>query len=78
MSQKPAVMQMGLPANVPPDLVVDFDFYAMAGPQDDVFEAWKRFADQCRAIRGGNAPIVWTPRYGGHWISATGEAVETS
>ena len=76
MSQDAAVMQAELPANVPPDLVVDFDFYAMAGPRDDVFRAWKDFADRCRAIRGGKAPIVWTPRYGGHWIAVTGAAVE--
>ena len=76
MTQDTAVMQAELPANVPPDLVVDFDFYAMAGPQDDVFQAWKGFADRCRSIRGGEAPIVWTPRYGGHWIAATGAAVE--
>jgi cytochrome P450 len=76
MSQETATMQTGLPANVPPDLVVDLDFYAMAGPQDDIFAAWQAFADRCRAIRGGQAPIVWTHRNGGHWIAATGRAVE--
>lgn len=68
-------MRAAIPPHVPADLVVDLDFYAIAGGEADVFRAWKAFSDQCRAIRGGNAPIVYTPRNGGHWIAATGEAV---
>jgi cytochrome P450 len=76
MSQDATSVQADLPANVPPDLVVDFDFYAMAGPQDDVFAAWRAFAETCGGIRGRHAPIVWSPRYGGYWIATTGAAVE--
>src|SRR5689334_15453317 len=69
-------MRVAPPPHVPADLVVDLDFYNIAGPEGDVFQAWKDFGEQCRGIRGGNAPIVWTSRNGGHWIAATGEAVE--
>lgn len=50
------------PAHVPAELVVDFDYIAPPGHEDDVHLAWKRLHDA--------APdIFWTPRHGGHWVA---------
>ena len=57
MPQQVAVV----PDNVPPELVVDFDFFALADKADDVQTAWAELH---------NGPdIVWTPHYGGYWIA---------
>lgn len=50
------------PDNVPPELVVDFDYAAQAGKADDVQLAFSQ------ALHGG-PDIVWTPHHGGHWIA---------
>jgi cytochrome P450 len=50
-----------IPDNVPPELIVDFDFFHPAGVDDDVQLAWA-------ALHEG-PDIVWTPRNGGHWIA---------
>jgi cytochrome P450 len=50
-----------LPDNVPPDRVVDFDYFHPPGIEEgDVFTAFKRLHD--------GPDIQWTPRNGGHWI----------
>jgi cytochrome P450 len=48
------------PPNVPPELIVDLDFYDLPAPGDDVQLAWRRFL--------GKGPMVWSPRNGGHWV----------
>lgn len=55
-----------VPAHVPRDLIVDFDVYAPASPGEDFHASWVRF----QASAPG--PIVWSPRYGGHWIAVRG------
>lgn len=49
------------PDNVPDELVIDFDFYALGDKEDDVQLAWA-------ALHKG-PDIVWTPHNGGHWIA---------
>ena len=51
------------PDNVPPELVVDFDFFALGDVQDDtdVQLAFAKLHD--------GPDIVWTPHNGGHWIA---------
>jgi cytochrome P450 len=50
-----------IPDNVPPELVVDFDYFALAGKAEDIQTAWA-------ALHKG-PDIVWTPHYGGYWIA---------
>lgn len=50
-----------IPDNVPPELVVDFDFYSLAGKAEDIQSAW--------AVLHDGPDIVWTPYYGGYWIA---------
>lgn len=49
-----------VPPHVPPELIVDLDFYDLPAPDDDVQLAWRRFI--------GKGPMVWSPRNGGHWV----------
>ena len=58
------------PEHVPPELVVDFDFFAMEVPDGDAAGAWRRLAD-------AHPPVFWTNHNGGHWVATTGEAVKT-
>jgi cytochrome P450 len=57
------------PAHVPRELVVDFDVYAPAAPGEDFHAAWVRFQ------RETPTPLVWSTRYGGHWIAVRGQDV---
>ena len=57
-----------VPDHVPRELVVDFDYMAPPGAQDDVHLAWK-------SLHAG-PDIVWSPYYGGHWIATRGEDIE--
>ncbi len=66
---------MDIPSHVPTDLVVDFDFYKVAGLHEDIHPQWASFAAQCREIRDGGAHLVYTPHNGGHWLAVTGQAV---
>tara|TARA_Y100001934_G_scaffold265528_1_gene343775 strand:- start:1792 stop:3048 length:1257 start_codon:yes stop_codon:yes gene_type:complete len=54
------------PDHVPPELVVDFDFYSPAGATTNFHAAWSKLQES----RSG--PLVWTPRNGGHWIALRG------
>ena len=60
--------QLAVPAHVPADRVVDFDFLSDAGLSSDPHAVYMRLA--------GAPPLVFTPRNGGHWI-ATNRAVMT-
>jgi cytochrome P450 len=53
-------MQAPVPAHVPPELVVDFDYHHVPGAEDDYQLALK-------ALHKG-PDIFWTPRNGGHWV----------
>src|SRR5271163_4852403 len=56
------------PAHVPPELVVDFDFYNIPGAAADAHLAWKRLQSGPR--------IFWTPRNGGHWVATQGADIK--
>jgi cytochrome P450 len=56
------------PSHVPPELVVDFDFYNIPGAREDAHLAWKRLQSGPR--------IFWTPRNGGHWVATRGEDIK--
>jgi cytochrome P450 len=56
------------PANVPPELIRDFDFNRVPGAEQDVYSAWN-------ALHAG-PDIFWTPRYGGHWVLTRAEDIE--
>lgn len=55
------------PAHVPPDLIVDFDYFHPEGLEEcgDVYAALKPLHDK--------PDIFWTPRNGGHWVSTRAE-----
>lgn len=55
------VMQTGIPAHVPPELVRDIDYFVIPGVESDPYAAWVQALD-------GAPRIVYTPRNGGHWI----------
>lgn len=52
----------GPPDHVPPELIVDFDLFAVPAGLQDPAEIWHALA------RGGAPPIFYTPRNGGHWV----------
>ena len=57
-----------LPSHVDPALIVDFDYMNPAGiEQGDFYKAVSR-------LHAG-PDIVWTPRYGGHWIATRAEDI---
>jgi cytochrome P450 len=58
-----------LPRHVPRELVVDFDVYRPAAAGEDFHAAWVRFQAETKA------PLVWSTRYGGHWIAVRGRDV---
>lgn len=57
-----------VPDNVPPELVVDFDFYSLAGRAEDIQLAWAELHK--------GPDIVWTPHYGGYWIATRAQDIE--
>jgi cytochrome P450 len=57
-----------IPDNVPPGLVVDFDFFHPGGVGHDVQAAWARLHD--------GPDIVWTPHNGGHWIATRADDID--
>ena len=48
------------PANVPPELVVDFDVHGPERAAEDLHGAWRKLHQ--------GPDIVWAPYHGGHWI----------
>lgn len=57
-----------IPPNVPPGLVVDFDYNNPPGWESGIQEAWHR-------LHAG-PDIFWTPHHGGHWVVTRAEDVE--
>ena len=69
--EKPsAISQASLPAHVDPSLVVDFDYLNPPGLYEhgDVYRSWGTLL--------AGPDIIWTPRYGGHWILIRAEDVK--
>ncbi|MDF8335288.1 cytochrome P450 [Novosphingobium cyanobacteriorum] len=60
---------VGKPEHVPTDRVVDFDYMHPAGLENGTVY------DVLRELQNG-PDIVWTPRYGGHWIVTRFEDVK--
>nr|WP_047169519.1 cytochrome P450 [Sphingomonas sp. Y57] len=57
------------PSHVPADRVVDFDVFSPPGVEKDFQDAWA-------ALQVSGAPdIIWTPRYGGHWVPTRGRVI---
>jgi len=50
------------PDHVPPELIVDFDFFSMPNGCPDPVQIWHGLVEQ------GAPPIFYTPRNGGHWV----------
>ena len=65
-----ATQTIAAPAHVSPERVVDFDYLAPPGHEEDVHRAWHRLHDM------GVPPIVWTPHYGGHWIATRADDID--
>jgi len=59
---------MRVPDHVPPELVVDFDFYNIPGIEGNVQNAWKSALP--------DLPIIYTPRNTGHWVFTRAEDIE--
>lgn len=58
------------PAHVAPGRVVQFDYLAPEGHEDDVHRAWN-------ALHAPGVPdIVWSPYYGGHWIATRADDID--
>ena len=58
------------PPHVPKERVVDFDFFAPPGVEQDFVASW-------RTLQALGVPdVVWTPHSGGHWIATRGDLVE--
>lgn len=61
---------MNVPAHIPSTRVLDFDYLAPSGHEEDVHRAWHR-------LHVDEVPdIFWTPRYGGHWIATRAADIE--
>ncbi|WP_405764426.1 cytochrome P450 [Streptomyces sp. NBC_01538] len=60
---------MDIPAHVPEDRVVDFDYLRPAGIDEDLHLAWKNAQDTL-------PDIFWTPRNGGHWVVTRADAIK--
>jgi len=58
-----------VPEHVPPELVVDVDFFDVPGVEDDPHAAWMK-------IRDAAPRVFYTPRNGGHWIVTRSDDVE--
>lgn len=56
-----------IPAHVPPQLVVDWDFLHAVAGDDDPFLTLKRLHD--------GPDIFWTPHNKGHWVATRGEDI---
>lgn len=59
------------PSHIPPERVVDFDFYRLQPqPGEDIQTAWWR-------VQQASPDIFWTPRNGGHWVATRAADIET-
>jgi cytochrome P450 len=68
MSSPPSPALAPRPDHVPEALVIDYDIFNVPGAQEDAHLA-------IRAVAQTAPEIFWTPRNGGHWVAAGGEAV---
>ena len=58
----PLAQSVPVPTHVAPQLVYDFDYFHVAGIEQDVQLAW-------HALHSLAPDIFWTPRNGGHWVA---------
>lgn len=65
-----ATQTIAAPAHVSPERVVNFDYLAPPGHEEDVHRAWHRLHDM------GVPSIVWTPHHGGHWIATRADNID--
>jgi cytochrome P450 len=70
LKSKDLMQTLSPPAHVSPERVVDFDYLAPPGHEEDVHRAWHRLHDM------GVPAIVWTPHYGGHWIATRADDID--
>jgi cytochrome P450 len=54
--------QPAAPDHVPPELIVDFDFFDVPPGMSDPVRIWHGLTER------GAPPIFYTPRNGGHWV----------
>lgn len=64
-----ATMAAQVPDHVPAELVRDIDVFNIQAIDPDIHVGWKKLQDD-------SPPLVYTPRYGGHWIPMRAAAVE--
>ena len=57
-----------VPAHVPRELVFDYDYIDDARLKDDLHEG-------VRSLLAQAPPIFYTPRYGGHWVAISQQAI---
>lgn len=62
-------LEVAAPTHVPRELIVDLDVYNPAALGEDFHAAWVRIQKTAKR------PLVWSPRYGGHWIAMGGEDI---
>lgn len=67
MTEPPSLHLTERPAHIPPECVIDFDYFHPPGMEkgEDVYTALKHLHDL--------PDILWTPRNGGHWIATRTE-----
>ena len=54
-----------VPAHVPPELVVDFNYFDQPGGHEDPHLTWKKLHD--------GPDVFYSPHYDGHWVITRGE-----
>src|SRR5262245_809806 len=61
------IVHAATPSHVPPELVVDFDYFRPEGSDVDPFLALKKLH--------GKPRLFWTPHNGGHWVATRGDDI---
>lgn len=56
------------PSHIPPELVRDFDYFAVQPVDGDIHRAWARVHE--------GPDIFWTPRNGGHWVFTRADDIQ--
>lgn len=64
------MLDMATRADVPDELVVDFDLYDLPGATHDLTGGFLHF-------KNGYPDIFWTPRNGGHWVTTNPQHILT-
>ncbi len=67
MSENAVSSGQGVARDLPPDIVVEYDFMRPGPPGSDPIVETGRLI--------GRPPVVWTPHYGGHWVVTDGRII---